>query len=96
MKTVLLYLVGAIAILIVFGFVFGYITYSKQNGDATITVDSERLEEAKKETREVTADVAEDIGDAARAGGRKLEEAGDELQLETSDNSREPDAAADP
>jgi Flp pilus assembly protein TadB len=93
MKTFLLYLVGAIAILIVFGFVFGYITYSKQNGDATITVDTEQLEEAKKKTREATAEVAEDIGDAARKGGRKLEEAGDELQRETTNNRRDPDAA---
>jgi uncharacterized protein YxeA len=93
MKTVLLYLVGAIAILIAFGFVFGYITYSKQNGDATITVDGERLEEAKKKTREATAEVAEDLGDAARSGGRKLEEAGDDLQRETTNNRRDPDAA---
>jgi Flp pilus assembly protein TadB len=89
MKNFLLLLVAAVAILVVAGFVMGYISYSKQDGAATITVDTDELENAKQKTREATADVFEDVGDAARKGGRKMEEAGNKLQQET---GNEPDA----
>ena len=92
MKNVLLALVAIVVLLVLAGFVMGYISYTKHDGAATITVDTNELEKVKQKTTEATADVIEDIGDAAREGGRELEEAGNEMQRETTTTGNEPDA----